>query len=530
MKRYLLLLPLTLLATARCGASSGAAATKGPAADDAGLALDAGGDLASQEPDGATTWTAAEDAGAATSGDGCNGEVVGDSGSVDPPDPEGLDTNCDGADGIVGHDVYVSADVGADTNPGTPSAPLRTIAAGLTLAATTGGSVLVLHGTYPGTTFANAGVWAVYGGYPSGFVGQPNRQTTTLTAPDTGLLISEAGSATLAHLTVLGDMPSSLTQPSAHALRTSATKLSLVDVLLQAGDGLPMNPADAGAPGASGVSDEGPLYCNGVAQPGYTSGVCCGESSIDGKPPGSIAWSLRAQGTPGNAGTDGNDAKGAVSVSNGLLVGDTGQQGLANGTPGYGAATGGANTSATWVSPTGITPGSFSGGNGGSGGCPGSGGYGGSTGGASVALVVLAGAVTIQGSTLQAGLGGDGGDGGEGGSGGAGGQGTVPYFAGTLPSYFQNQPTCSTAPGAFNTDPLGVGCAEYGGIGGTGGAGGHGGGGAGGSTFGVVTVGSGTASMDSATTITLGEPGSGGVGNGGGRAPNGQRAATFHVN
>jgi len=129
---------------------------------------------------------------------------------------------------------------------------------------------------------------------------------------------------------------------------------------------------------------------------------------------------------------------------------------------------------------------------------------------------------------LQAGLGGDGGDGGGGGAGGAGGQGTVPYFVGTTPSYFP--PTCSTQPGAEYADPLGVGCAEYGGLGGAGGTGGHGGGGAGGSTFGVVTVGSATCSLDSATTVTLGQPGSGGVGNGGGRAPNGKRAASFHLN
>lgn len=520
MKRVFAILPIAALAATHCGGSAGAVAGA-TITNDAGAvaATDASPPPATYDSDAG--WTMADDAALGSSSDGC---AAGDSGSADPPDPAGLDTNCDGADGVVGLDVYVSSDVGADTNPGTPSAPLRRISVGLELAATRGGSVLVRSGTYPVDSFTTKGTWAVYGGYPSGFVGQPNRQTTTLTAPDTGLLLAGAASATLAHVTVEGDMPSDPTQPSAHALRTSVSTLLLLDVLLQSGDGLPMLAAKPGATGQGGVDDIGPLKCNNVQQPSYTSGSCCGEPSVEGRQPGSVAWGIRAQGSPGNPGADGNDAAGMVSVASGVLVGDVGKAGSANGTPGYGAATGGGSPSSPWTAPNGVSPGPFSGGNGGSGGCPGAGGSGGATGGSAVALLVLQGAVTIQASALQGGLGGNGGDGGQGGDGGPGGQGSAPYFAG--PSAIASWPSPCTP----DTDPLGVNCAEYGGIGGAGGVGGHGGGGAGGSTFGVITVGSATCSLDSSTTTTLGQPGSGGVGNGGGRAPNGRRAAMFHLN
>jgi hypothetical protein len=404
---------------------------------------------------------------------------------------------------------------------------MATIAAALAAAATTNGSVLVSSssGTYPVMTLSVSGTGAVYGGYPSPFVGTPNRQGTVLTAPDTGLLLQGTGSVTLAHLTVQGGTPSSPTQPAAHALRSDVTALTLLDVELQASDGLSLLTADAGATGGNGVDSIGPLVCLGVAQPAYTSGACCGENGPEGTAPGNFTTDTRAaQGAAGNPGSDGTDATGTLSLVNNAVLGDTGHAGSGDGTAGFGGATGGAGSDGS----------SFVGGNGGSGGCPGLGGAGGASGGSSIALLVLQGTVTIQASALQTGFGGTGAAGGAGGAGGLGGWGGPPLAPGGVPFTGAAGCECGNLNNVDNScalgvDPLGHDCAAFGGIGGQGGTGGHGGGGAGGWSIGVVTVGGSTATIDSASTTTLGSPGSGGLGNGGGHAPEGRRVATWHL-
>jgi hypothetical protein len=210
-------------------------------------------------------------------------------------------------------------------------------------------------------------------------------------------------------------------------------------------------------------------------------------------------------------------------MTSGLVFGDVGANGASNGTPGYGAPSGGNGTT-----PAGQQ---FFGGGGGSGGCPGSGGVGGASGGNSIALVVLSGEVAVQGSQFQTGFGGEGGAGGAGGPGGNGGWGGSPTGV-ESPS----DPSAQTGPLFSDTtacqpfaDPMGALCAAFGGVGGSGGPGGNGGGGAGGWTIGAVTVGSATLTFDAASSTTLGQPGNGGLGNGGGHAPNGRRAATWQL-
>jgi hypothetical protein len=148
----------------------------------------------------------------------------GGCGTTDDPDDKALDDNCDGADGIVGKDVYVSIDSGADTNAGTPQAPLRTLGAALALATSRQGHVLALEGSYPMESLSVAGTWSVYGGYPQGFRTPLNRALTTLTVPSKGLLVDQAGSALIAHITVEGASADDPKQPSAHALRSKVAK------------------------------------------------------------------------------------------------------------------------------------------------------------------------------------------------------------------------------------------------------------------------------------------------------------------
>jgi hypothetical protein len=510
-KRALVLVPFVVGALANCGGAG--QVENSDALGDAGT--DAATTVQASDPD-AGFEEVESGAGVVSHSDG------GCVGAADPPDSQGLDTNCDGVDGVVGRDIYVNVDLGQDTNPGTPTFPMATVSAALAIAAKAHGSVLISEssGTYPVDTLAVPGTWGIYGGYPSAFVGAPNRQVTTLTAPPTGLLLQTADGATLAHLTIQGAMPRVASEPTAHALRTSVATLSLLDVALQAGDGLVLQAAGGGAVGEKGVYSLGPLVCRGVTQPSYTNGSCCGEATLAGISPGNYAASVRAApGAPGAPGSDGADATGTLANLNGVILGDTAQPGNADGLPGYGSAVGGGGRTDDGTA--------FNGGNGGSGGCPGYGGSGGQSGGSSIALVVLAGKVTVQGSTLQTGFGADGAAGGVGGAGGSGGYGESPTYLGGATPNAQLFPNYECALAAI--DQMGHQCAAFGGIGGTGGAGGHGGGGGGGWSVGTLTVGSATVTFDAASGTTLGPAGNGGLGNNGGHAPNGRRVATWHL-
>ena len=111
MTRTILLGTLLALSSTHCG--SGASSTAGQDSDN-----DAGSSTSQIDTDGGGA-------------DACTAM-----GATDDPDDNGIDANCDGADGIVGVDVYVSSASGLDTNVGTPTAPLGTLAAAITLAGT----------------------------------------------------------------------------------------------------------------------------------------------------------------------------------------------------------------------------------------------------------------------------------------------------------------------------------------------------------------------------------------------------------
>lgn len=452
-------------------------------------------------------------------GPSSNGGTCVAKGGADEPDDKGIDQNCDGADGVVGVDVYVSGS-GTDTNAGTPGQPLRTIAAALKLANGRGGKVLVSSGSFALDAIKAPGTWSLFGGYASSFTGAPKRSSTVLVGGATGVLIDGGASARLAHLTVRGAASTDPQHPSSVAIVSSADDLTLDDVDLEAADGRDGAPGAVGLPGnpgAPGGDADTPtrLMCRGSVQPSFSFGATKYMQNVEGKHPGNFSTSTAAEtGSDGAPGTDGVDASGTPKLTDGALVFGQGEPGASNGRPGFGGPGGGGG------SPDGQQW--YVGGAGGSGGCPGFGGEGGHSGGASVGLLVLRGSVHVTRSLVHTGLGGAGGDGGAGGPGGAGGRPGLPTANPSLGSPFPG--ACTTA-----NDPAHAACAEYGGTGGAGGLGGHGGGGAGGWSVGVMLAAGATAQVDDVTTVDLGRPGTGGTGNGGGRAPGGKSARTYTI-
>jgi hypothetical protein len=197
-------------------------------------------------------------------------------------------------------------------------------------------------------------------------------------------------------------------------------------------------------------------------------------------------------GTEGAAGDPGPSATGLGSLSSAGYGGVSGRPGTpgttAQGGGGGGGAKGG--TAANQCTPD--SAGGASGGSGGPGGCGGKGGHPGGAGGASIAFVSLDATLTFDGVSLKAGRGGRGGNGGPGQEGGSGGLGGI---GGTLPT---------------GVEDLKAGCS--GGPGGKGGNGGNGGGGIGGHSLGIAFRG--TPPPSGGFSITTGEPGPGGNGDG----------------
>jgi hypothetical protein len=482
---------LALLGVVGCGADSGGA-TAGPNTKP--------GDAGATVPDGGAA-EAAVDCGASDSGDS--------------PDADGMDENCDGADGVVGVDVYVDPSAGSDTNPGSPAAPLRSLKAAILLASSRAGRVLLAKGKLEIDGLDVAGSYEVHGGYSPTFAGPRKRESSVLapTKPE-GLVLSGATEVTLASLSIVGPNGDD-TVPTAHALRTSVDHLRLVDVKVQAGDASPgASVGEAGAGGEPGVSATGSAgssaTCKGQVPPSYSKGASVGKPNAAGALPGNCAAKTpAASGAAGQAGTHGAHASSAPVLDGGLVRWAPGSAAVDNAGPGLGGAGG---ASCALLGPYG--------GGAGSGGCPGGPGAGATSGGGSVAVVVLAGKLTLSGSLLRTGFGGNGGSGAPGGEGGLGGRGFRADCSASV--------DCAKIPAECTpaTDPYQLGCAGWGGAGGPGGKGGHGGAGAGGWTIGVVTVGAAAIDHDGGSSFELGAPGNGGDG-ASTRAPDGEKRKTW---
>lgn len=461
--------------------------------------------------------------------------------ALDAPDEEGVDANCDGADGTVGVDVYLHVNGGDDSSVGSPDAPVASLGRALELAAIRGGAVLIAEGEVSPEPLELDGNVALYGGYDTTFTGPPLRKRTVFHVDSEGWEISGNASISLHHLTVEGrdahyDSEDTVA-PSAYALRLDVDSALLDDVEIRAGDGAPGQAGEAGELGSEGIDASGKtgaagLSCSGAQQPSYTNGANAGLPNTGGQQPGQLAAALPPPtGMDGFSGASGTNAQGLPMYSNGVLSFGQASSGADSGTAGYGGPGGG--TSYGCVSQGGKHY-RIQGGGGGTGGCPGFGGTPGTSGGGAVAVIVLRGSVDIQRSLLATGFAGTGGDGGLGGVGGNGGLGGVPSVVEFVTEACCQHPSYGCAqsevdmPATCSSDPTGLNCAAYGASGGIGGPGGRGGGGAGGWAIGVMTLADGTVTLDTETEVNLGKAGTGGMG-ADNRAPDGERRTTHHI-
>ncbi|MCU0692994.1 MAG: hypothetical protein MUF54_16480, partial [Polyangiaceae bacterium] len=266
------------------------------------------------------------------------------------------------------------------------------------------------------------------------------------------------------------------------------------------------------------------LSCSFSPEQQFTRGADAGKPNLYGQPGGILASSTPpTTGQAGYAGTAGTNATGVPSLDGGMLFFGASTAGKEDGSPGYGGPGGGGGGPYSTCVQFGGKSYDVIGGGGGTGGCPGWGGLPGTSGGGAVAVLVRRGTAAVRASRMATGFAGTGGDGGLGGSGGDGGKGALPQIWRGC-----HGGTRVTMPATCPPDPTPFNCAAYGAAGGKGGDGGRGGGGAGGWTIGVLTVGEATAEVDGTTQLSLGKPGTGGMG-GLARAPDGQKAPRHHI-
>ena len=458
--------------------------------------------------------------------DGCECRRVDGNTTVDLPDPDGIDENCDGIDGVEGAAVFVSS-AAPGPGAGTRAAPYPTIAQGLAALASPGKAyVLVAGGGYDETVTLTAGA-SLFGGYAPDFTA---RNPATFPTEVRGA----AGGGTLASV-IATDIQGVATvfagflivgrdvaqapvsgaggQSVAVLLRDCDASLSLRGNRIVGGAGGP------GAQGGGGDNGYGRLDAgggaldgsNGSNASGCNGGACSGQSSAggvggvngqcgvsNGRQGGGVQCPVYGtdaytptdarDGAPGRSWTLDNQSYGAcdghvteagypdqIRKLNGG-PGGAGPDGAA-GPQGDGCSTGlGTFVGGAWVGLTGS--------DGDSGGSGAGGGAGGASGGIDTASAgeLPAGVGTFSGTQYM--LGASGGGGGAGGCGGTGGGGGGPGGASIAVLVAFSGGGLTSGPALVdNTIVRGVG--GPGGVGGYGGAGGIGGdGGDGGNSLG----------------------------------------------
>ena len=454
---------------------------------------------------------------------GGDGGCVPD-GQVDALDLMGLDTDCDGVDGVMTRQLYVDKDRGDDTKavPGNPSQPWASIGRALTFAADAGGydAVLVKSGAYDELDVEWAANVDIWGGRSGTGTWAPTPSMSNLRGGRVALFIRGVQGRTLR-----GFQVRAAAGPNASiGVFCDSSSPRFVDVQFYAAEG------GAGVAGETEVfPDAGPgRVGNGGVASGFTDnigppGVCGGDPGLaggaagesksssghvgegpfggaPGRPPTTSCNVPSGQAGSGGEGDAGVDGIAGPSATDFGVMGDklawTGADGLAGGfggtgKPGSGGGGGGA--------PNNGRSDSSSGGSGGSGGCPGARGLGGRSGGPSLGLMVRSGRPFIgEDAFIFSAAGGNGGAGGPPGTGLLGGAGGG---AGPPPS----NPECV---------PLPYGTGGPGGRGGRGGSGGRGGGGAGGHSFAIFCDLDGGFELDGGTL----QAGAAGMGAGGARA------------
>ena len=389
-------------------------------------------------------------------------------GAADPLDAAGVDSNCDGVDGVLTDTVFVSP-AGVD-NAGCgllPASPCASIATGITRAGTTRHVVLVTSGSgYSAFSVSSTSNLTIRGGYGAGYVTRSG--TTTSTG---GVTINGGTSVSLRDLTIAGSGGSN---PTGILITSASVALDGVTVT-------------SGAAAGAGSSAYGVRALTG-------STVTVQNSNISA--------------SAGIAGTSGTTPTGALTAGTAGASGVAGVRNNNNANAAQGATGGGT--------------GSNSGGNGGNG--NGDGGLSGANGG-------LGGAGGCNNCTSTSNYSGGGGSGGRaGGNGASGGNGAagVPTFGAFFaPTTAGGGSTGANGGGGGGGGGGGRACGagacagtnSSGGSGAKGGGGGQGGaagtaGTAAGGSFAVYSFDS-TVSIDANSTLTTANGGAGGAGAGG---------------
>ncbi len=428
---------------------------------------------------------------------------------------------------LPGTAIYVSSSTGSPSNPGSASAPLATITAGVAASVSHGvphPPVFVAAGTYVESLTIPAGL-SLHGGLDSqGWHYAGNATSTVLVGTSPAVIASASGaSASITGMTFVASSPSQagassiavrvvgsgsgLTFESCrfHAANAAAGTNGVAGAAGAVGEdghyelwwsytsiwnqsallGQPGNGARPGGAGGDGGRVNGFPYDGQAGQTAPLGGGAGGFGSqmIGGFPPNNGASGPGA-GQPGAAGAPG--AHGIASSVAGLVVNGawTAAPPAGDGViGGLGLGGGGGGGSCTYAGMNG-----HCGGGGGAGGSPGAGGLGGWNGGASIAVLVVDASPTFRGCDLVAGTGGVGGSGGAGGAGGAGGVGGGSFLGSVVPH------------------------GAHGGAGGAGGPGGGGGGGAGGPSWCMFRAGASQPVVSSSVMFSTSQGGAGGSG------------------
>lgn len=468
--------------------------------------------------------------------DGCECEITD---AVDVPDQSGVDSNCDGIDGMIDASVFVSEQTGDDSNDGlTSQTPVATIGRGIEIAGQQDPAfdVLVAEGTYDEYVVLEAGV-DVYGGYSSSDWSRDPSQHTVVIQPtgdsaDSGhnrTVVADGLDAptVVDSVDVYGvDAQEAGSSTTGVWVRDSGDHLTIAHTNIVAGaaaDGLDSDdgdPVSSGSNGQNAADTDGAATndtgcgaggSGGSARPACDQNVTTGEDGADGigdDGEGGLGGDnycrgalndacQNTAGADGVAGADGADGDNGQAGSDGygffttadLWHADPGVDPIA-GDDGSGGGGGGAGGSCSgpWLSSTN----GGGGGAGGSGGCGGEAATNGQAGGGSFGLIALGSTVALDAVDIAMGPAGDGGNGGVGSTGRPGGQGGL--------------------------GSAGNGNGEAGGNGGPGGHGGDGGNGAGGCGGPAVGIATADGGQLSGTNYTVdpsngvaGAPGSGGI-------------------
>jgi hypothetical protein len=509
-------------------------------------------------------------AGSAGAHDGGQGGDAGSScASVDLPDDEFIDADCDGIDGQRSAGVFVSPH-GDDAARGSIHEPVLTLGRAVEVATTAKLPVYVCNGTYRENLAIKTPV-SIHGGYDC--------SRDWLRTKDHAVVESGAGLPLaidsvqgkvlidrIAFRALAGTAPGQSSQ-AAGIINTS--DVTLVRVELQAGDGAPGAPGQAGArvwtqtslrPAAAGTNsadcttsnarDACKVYPPGGFEPeavtscsvdgviyklrGGRGGAggnpwltqgrpTCLRLGEDGYPgsPGEVAvgdgpweWVGALSGQPGADGADGAPAAAGLGSLRGAVYeatnrGGDGRDGLP-GFPGAGGLGGFGNAPSGDVCyPTFKT--GAGGGQGAAGGCGGGRARGGGAGGGSVALVIASSKVELLWPRIVTGNGGRGGDG---------------ALGAHAPEVVGANGQLVTPPGAGGSS-AGLNGGQPGSPGGRGGQGGDGGAGGGGPSIGVFYVGQ--APVVSNAVYSLGLPGNGGKSESVGNAANGVTSELYQL-